>query len=498
VVEVRAPRQPREELDHLRLLVEQSSDMLARHAPDGTFRYVSPVCRELLGFSPQELVGRSPYELMHPDDVADVEASRVSLLEDPRLRAVEYRLRHRDGHHVWVETTGHAVQDPTTGEVTELQTSTRDVSWRKAKELELREQEERFRLAMVNAPIGKAIVGLDGRWVAVNPRLCAILGRSEQELLELTFQDLTHPEDLDTDLGYAAQLLSGEITHYEMEKRYLRPSGEVVWALLSGSIVRDPDGTPRNFIAQIVDITQRKRALIELERTTRELERSNTELERYAAVVAHDLRTPLATIGGFLDLIGQEYGPAFDEQGRRIVAIARRATSQMAETVEGLLTLARVTTDVLAEEAVDVEALLGELVDAIGPELEAAGAQLRIQPLPRVRGDRPQLRLLFQNLLLNAARFRDPARNLEVEVAAEPDGARWRFTVTDNGQGFATEDTESLFEPFARGADGGHRSSTGLGLATCRRVVERHGGTITARAASPGARFTFSLPAGDP
>jgi PAS domain S-box-containing protein len=497
VVEVSAPdRVPEEELASLRHLVEQSSDMLARHDPDGTFRYVSPVCRELIGFGPEELVGRSPYELVHPDDVVDVEASHAGILEDPHLRAVEYRLRHRDGHDVWVETTGHTVRDPTDGEVVEIHTSTRDIGWRRAAAIARREEEERFRLAMANAPIGMAIVGLDGSWVAVNERLCELLGRPARELLELTFQDLTHPDDLDTDLGYATQLLEGEIAHYEMEKRYLRPSGEVVWALLSGSVVRDPDGTPCYFIAQIVDITQRKRAQLALERTTRELERSNAELERYAAVAAHDLRSPLATIGGFLELLGQQYGPALDEQGRRIVAVARGATTQMAETVEGLLTLARITTDVLDEVAVDVEELIAEVAAAIGPELEAAGADLRIGPLPVVRGDRTQLRLLFQNLLQNAARFGDPARSLEVSVTAERAGARWRFVVADNGRGFASDDTDHLFEPFARTPEGARLGSTGLGLATCRRVVERHGGSITARSASPGARLVFTLPDG--
>jgi signal transduction histidine kinase len=165
----------------------------------------------------------------------------------------------------------------------------------------------------------------------------------------------------------------------------------------------------------------------------------------------------------------------------------------MAETVEGLLTLARVSTDDLAEESVDVEQVLDEVVATVGPELEAAGARLRLGSLPRVRGDRRQLRLLFQNLLLNAVKFRDPSRGLEVHIHAEREGARWRLVVADNGRGFATVDPEQLFEPFVRTREGEDLGSTGIGLATCRRVVERHGGTITARSADPGARFEFTL-----
>lgn len=363
-------------------------------------------------------------------------------------------------------------------------------------DVERSEADERFRLAMTNAPIGMAIVGLDGRFLAVNPRLCEVLGRPEGELLDRRFQDLTHPDDLDADLGHVAQLLAGERAHYEMEKRYLLPSGEVVWALLSGSLVRGSDGEARYFISHVVDISERRRAQLELERATSELARSNEELERYAAVAAHDLRSPLATIGGLLEVIARDHGPQLDEQGRQIVAVARGATRQMAETVEGLLTLARVTTGDLAEERVDVAALLDEVVAGIGPALDDGGARLQVGPLPDVRGDGRQLRLLLQNLLLNAVRYRDPARPLVVDVSADRRGERWRFVVADNGRGLDGLDLDGLFEPFVRAGEGERLGSTGLGLATCRRVVERHGGTITAEPGEPGARFVFTLPDG--
>jgi PAS domain S-box-containing protein len=487
-----------DELTSLRALVEHSTDMLARHAPDGTFRYASPACRQLLGYEPEELLGRSAYELVHPEDLDTVRGRHEEVLAESRLTDVVYRIRRADGTYAWFETTGHTVRDPDSGEIVEIQTSSRDVSRRKQVEAKLRESEQRFRLAMTNAPIGMALVGLDGSWIEVNDRVCEILQRPREELLGLTFQDITHPEDLDTDLGYAQQLLEGEIAHYEMDKRYLRPSGEIVWALLSGSIVRDDDGEPLYYIAQIVDISLRKRALHELEVTSRSLERSNAELQHYASVAAHDLRSPLATLSGFLELLAHRFEDRLDAQGVQILQVARRVTMQLAETVEGLLQLAQVGQDELAHELVDTGAVVGEVIESLGPTLTASGADLHVGALPKVYGNRAQLRLLFQNLLVNAVKFRDPERRLIVTIDSEPAPPWWRFTVTDTGPGVAPADHEVIFEPFGRTQQGHRVDGAGIGLATCKRIVERHGGSIGVEAAAPGACFWFTLRAVPP
>ena len=145
-------------------------------------------------------------------------------------------------------------------ELRSRQKTAKNVSDRLETERILRESEERFRLAFEYAAIGKALVALDGHFLKVNRSLCDITGYCEQELLATTFQAITHPDDLDTDLGYATQLLSGEIHSYQMEKRYFHKQGHIVWILLSGCLVRDERGQPLYFIAQIQDITERKRA----------------------------------------------------------------------------------------------------------------------------------------------------------------------------------------------------------------------------------------------
>ena len=139
-----------------------------------------------------------------------------------------------------------------------------DVTRSRANYLELLESEERFRLAFDNAPIGKAVVELDGSFRQVNPALCRLFGYPADQLLSLRFQDITHPDDLDADLELLAEVLSGERSTYQLEKRYRRPSGEYVWTLLSVGLVRSPDGTALHFISQIQDMSDRKRHEIEL------------------------------------------------------------------------------------------------------------------------------------------------------------------------------------------------------------------------------------------
>ncbi|HSP02670.1 MAG TPA: PAS domain S-box protein [Acidimicrobiales bacterium] len=274
-----------DELAALRMLIENSTDMLSRHTPTGTYRYVSPASRELLGYEPEELLGRSAYDLFHPDDLAAISANHGEVLEQPDLRTIVYRIRHRAGHYVWFETTSHAVRDPGSGEIVEIQTSSRDVTRRVETETRLRRSEQQFRLAMEHAPTGMALVGLDGSFLEVNDQLGNVVGRTAAELRALRFQDITHPDDLDADLAYVQQLLEGEIDRYSMAKRYIHADGRMIWVLLSGSLVRDADGAPHHFVAQIQDITQQ---IVQEER----LRAANEALER---LVNEDLLTGLAT-----------------------------------------------------------------------------------------------------------------------------------------------------------------------------------------------------------
>jgi PAS domain S-box-containing protein len=225
---------------------------------DGRLRAVNPAFCELLGRSQNELLGRSFREFTHPDDIAP-DHERQELLTGERCeRAREKRYIRVDGTVTWVKVHMAAIADPASGEPLVVAHVT-DVSERRRQDQALAEAEERFRSAFDNAPIGMALVAPDGRWLKVNHAVCELTGYSETAMLVRSFQDITHPDDLDTDLAYVEDVLAGRRRTYQMEKRYYHAHGKLIWVMLSVSLVRDDCGKPLYFVSQIEDITERKR-----------------------------------------------------------------------------------------------------------------------------------------------------------------------------------------------------------------------------------------------
>jgi diguanylate cyclase (GGDEF)-like protein/PAS domain S-box-containing protein len=240
-------------------VVQNTSDVVTVVDADGTVCYVSPSIEWMLGYLPHERVGGSCFDLLHPDDLPRARSTFVEALRRPGdTLALGVRIRHRDGSWRQVEVTGTNLLDDET--VRGIVINWRDVTDYKRAEQALKESEQRFGSSFRDAAIGMALVGTDGRWLQVNRSLCEILGYSQAELLGKTFQDITHPDDLESDVEQVRRMLSGELETYQMEKRYFHKDGYVVWILLSVSLVHDEEGKPLYFISQIQDITKRKEA----------------------------------------------------------------------------------------------------------------------------------------------------------------------------------------------------------------------------------------------
>jgi diguanylate cyclase (GGDEF)-like protein/PAS domain S-box-containing protein len=274
VLRVRNLLEMRTAEERYRLLVDLSTDMITTVSPStGKVLYASPSVTSMLGWAPEDLVGRQFQELV-PDESGPTQPAQV-MLAGGQVHVQTLQLRHRDGSLLWCEASSRSIVNPRTGEP-EIRSSVRDVSARVAAQEALAASEERFRLIQMHAPIGMALIGLDGRYLQVNPALCRLAGRSEQELLGLTFQDITHPDDLQKDLALFDRLERGEIQGYELEKRYVRPDGVIVWVLLSRSMVRL--GSEPQFVTQALDITDRKRNEAALAAAKVEMEDLNQRL----------------------------------------------------------------------------------------------------------------------------------------------------------------------------------------------------------------------------
>ncbi len=366
---------------------------------------------------------------------------------------------------------------------------------------ELAAAEERWRLTLDNAPVGIALVSLEGHFMRVNDALCRILGYSTEELLALDFQQLTHPDDLDTDLHFLEQLLAGEIPSYRMRKRYLHAAGHHVWADLSVSLVRDGDGQPVHFVSHVADLTEEVEAAARIEEINRELreqqlllERSNADLEAFAMLASHDLQAPLATVRGYMELLEATYGDVFDERALEWVGRITQATDRMSQLVNSLLDFSRAGAT-QSRATVSVADLVEEVRDDLARLIVETHAEVTVDPnAPAVLADRSRLRQVLQNLIQNSLKHRHPERAPRCDVGVEEREADWLVTVTDNAVGIPVEHRESIFTMYAQ-VDGG-APGHGIGLAACRQIVERHGGTIwvDGTPSGEGSRFSFTLP----
>ena len=248
-----------------RELAEYSSDVVTRSDAAGVYCYVSPSSSRVYGWAPEQMVGRPVRDFLHPDDHERHAQVRASLHDGTYEQGAEFRVPCADGRWLWVEMHFSVLRNRD-GSLREVQAAARDISDRKVAESARRVADEQFRTAFDDAPIGMALVAPDGEWLRVNPALCDIVGYSREELLGKTFQDITHPDDLDADVGLLRQVLAGERSGYQLEKRYLRSTGDVVWALLSVSLVRDALGQPLHFISQVQDVSERKALEAQLRR----------------------------------------------------------------------------------------------------------------------------------------------------------------------------------------------------------------------------------------
>jgi PAS domain S-box-containing protein len=436
---------------------------------------------------------------IHPDDRAAVdEAMRQALAGvDGGAYHREFRVVWPDGSLHWVASHGRATFE---GEGEQRRAvrfigANRDITEEKRAAQALRESEERFRMLFQQAAVGINRLDPQERILEVNDKFCEILGYSREELLPLSLKDFTHPEDLPRERVEIARLLSREIPSYSIEKRCLRKDGRVIWVRVTSSLPSGRDRPIEWRITVVEDITHDKQAEEALKRTAEELARSNQDLEQFAYVSSHDLQEPLRMVAGYLQLLSERYKGQIDAKADKYIAYAVDGASRMSTLIRDLLAYSRVSTRTEPMSPTSSQEALDFALKNLHSAIDESGAAVTHDRLPVVRADKTQLTQVFQNLVGNALKFRDPDRPPRVHVAVREDQGQWLFSVADNGIGFEQQYEEKMFVIFQRLHGRANYPGTGIGLAICRRIVERHGGRIWARGEpGQGSTFFFTLP----
>lgn len=367
-----------------------------------------------------------------------------------------------------------------------------------------RRSELRFRSAMQYSAIGKALLDREGRIVEANPALAKLLGKTPEQLIGHTFGTLFVDGQGEVKGSQEMEALTEGV--YRTTRVLKHGGGGTRQAQLTFAPVPGDIGQDIARLVQIEDVTDRLRAeaeVLALNRTlearvearTRELTRANQELESFAYSVSHDLRAPLRAIDGFSRLLTERYGDRIDQEGREYLLRVRNAAGRMGTLIESLLKMARLGRGGIKPVPLDLSRMAADILAELRATEPERHVDVQIAPGLQVEGDLSLVRSLLQNLLGNAWKFTCDCSDARIEFGVTAVG---EFFVRDNGAGFPQEYADKLFRPFQRLHSQEEFAGHGIGLASVKRIVERHGGTIRAEGnPGGGATFFFTLP-GEP
>ncbi len=510
--------------------------------------YYSPRFKAILGYEEDEIAPQfGEFELrLHPDDHDRTLTALHQHLEQRVPYNIEYRLRTKQGDYRWIHARGQAIWDET-GRATRMAGSISDITERKQMEETLRTSLKE--LADVKSALDcssiVAITDAQGRITEVNDRFCEIAQYSRSELVGQNHRLINsgyHPPEFFQTMWKT--IASGQVWQGEIKNR--TKYGHYYWVDTTIVPILNKAGRPCQFVAIQNDITDRKQAeeslrhlnedleakiqarTKELEQRAQALERSNADLQQFAYVASHDLQEPLRTISSFTELLAQDYGDRLDGEAEEYMAFIVDGATRMQQLIKDLLAYSRVDSRGKVFAPVDCNVVVKRVISQLKFAIEESRAVVTYDLLPEVFADESQVQQLFQNLISNALKFGSEAPP-QVHISVTPQIRKdvpsedvpsedvsdriseWTFCVSDNGIGIEPVYREQIFEIFQRLHSRRVYEGTGIGLAICRKIVQRHGGRIWVedspekgsdqeldqglyKDSNKGAAFYFTLP----
>lgn len=456
----------------------------------GSIVLVNRQAERLFGYSGSELLGEMVDVLIPFTFRAGHPALRKRFMENPTTRPMGagrdlYGLR-KDGNEFPVEIGLNPIS---TEEGTFVVSAIVDITDRKR-------LETRFRATIESAPVAMVMIDQTGTMLLVNAETERLFGYARLELLGQKIEALI-PQRFHADHpGMRAHFFTVPEARRMGAGRDLfgrRKDGTEIPLEIGLNPMRTDEG--QFVLAAIVDISERKQAEADLRQSNEALERSNIELQRFAYVASHDLQTPMRNIASFVNLLQTTYADRLDTQGKDWIRRTVESINALQTLVKDLLNYSRIDSQQHAFERVALEEVFTHAVSLLQSQIEESGARITCDRLPVVNGDRSQLAQLLLNLIGNGIKYRgDQAPVMHLALKRDP-GGNSVFMLEDNGLGISKKYYQQIFEPFKRLHTQKEYPGTGVGLAVCRRVVQRHGGKIWVESEpGRGSRFYFTLP----
>jgi two-component system, chemotaxis family, sensor kinase Cph1 len=472
-----------------RSLLEASLDPLVTIGPDGKITDVNAATETATGCARAALLGTDFSDYF--TEPVKARAGYQQVFREGLVRDYPLELRHREGRLTSVLYNASVYRDGS-GQVAGIFAAARDITERKRAE-EAVSRANAYNRSLLEASLDPLVtIGPDGKLTDVNAAAETATGCARAALLGTDFSDyFTQPEKARA--GYQQVFREGLVRDYPLELRHR--SGQITPVLYNASVYRDGSGQVAGIFAAARDITARKRAEAEVQRYTEDLRRSNQELEHFAYVASHDLQEPLRTVSSFSQLLSRRYQGKLDTDADEFIAFIVEAATRMQTLINDLLDFSRVGTRGNPFAPVPCEELLRTATENLEAAITESGAVITHDPLPTLEADRTQLTQVFQNLFGNAIKFRRPEEAPRIHVSAARQRGGWQLSVRDNGIGVEAQYFDRIFILFQRLHGRDEYPGTGIGLALCKKIVERHGGRMWVDSEpGTGSTFHFTLP----
>tara|TARA_B110001454_G_scaffold218046_1_gene244918 strand:- start:27259 stop:29676 length:2418 start_codon:yes stop_codon:yes gene_type:complete len=462
--------------------------------PDGRFCDVNSAWTELFEFSKEEVLGKTTIELGIVQDEKEREVARQRLKDHRNSRNLEMKLYTKSGRQLVVTNNGSVFE--LNGEKYLILTQM-DIT-------ENKKLERQLAATFNQAGVGIAHVSPEGKWLRVNRKICEIVGYTETELLNLSFQQITHPDDLNQDISLLNQMLNHEIDQYTMEKRYIKKDQSTVWVNLTVALVWKQNGQPDYFISIIEDIDLRKQA--EKDRADLAVREHSAQVasklkSEFLSNVSHEIRTP---INGVIGMTGLLSDTNLSSEQQDYVNTIRRSGETLLTVINDILDFSKIEAGKLDFEMIDFN--LSDAIEDVRKTLIFSADKKNIKFSTDIasnmpvafKGDPGRLKQVLFNLIGNAIKFTNKG---SVSLCAYPIyetdvEAHIKFEVKDTGIGIPIEIQDRLFRPFTQGDASTHRhfGGTGLGLTICKSLIEKMNGHISIQSEEgSGSTFTFDI-----
>jgi PAS domain S-box-containing protein len=488
----------------LETLLRTIPDLVWLKSVDGVFFWCNPPFETLMGASEEYIIGRTDYDFLDKE-LADYvrENDHKAIATGGPCVNEEWLTFASDGHRALFETIKTPMLDGE-GQILGVLGMARDITERhKAAEIqraltqELSAKEAFLRTLLQTIPDMIWLKDMNGVYLFCNSKVEDFLGVKEVDIIGKRDHDVLDQEVADAFVEVDRKVMAADGPNVEERWITFASDGHLALCEAIQTPMRDADGHVLGVLGIAHDITERHLAEIKLRLALADLARSNEELEQFAYVASHDLQEPLRMVSSYTQLLAKRYKGRLDTDADEFIGFAVDGANRMQVLITDLLALSRVGTRGKKLELSDCESALGQALINLRGTLEASGAVVTHDPLPVLRMDKSQIVQLFQNLIGNAIKFHGEELP-RVHVAAEQTGNEWRFSIRDNGIGFDPQYTERIFSIFQRLHTREEYPGTGIGLAICKKVVERHGGRIWAETQpGKGSTFHFTIASGE-